>query len=66
VHFTKANVQFHVFTNLYLVKSGTKIFVMVQRQLKALGSLEAFEEAVDWDRLSRLCDDSDLHVSVFK
>jgi len=36
---------------------------LAQQQLKALGSLQSFEESADW---ALLCDDSGLHISVFK
>jgi len=35
-------------------------------QLKALGFLQAFEESTDWTPLLSFCDDSNLHISVFK
>jgi len=34
--------------------------------LKALVFLYAFEESVDCHLLSSLCDDSNLHISLFK
>jgi len=34
--------------------------------LKALGLLQAFEESAGWALLSSLCDNSHLHISVFK
>jgi len=34
--------------------------------LKALVLLYAFEESVDWALLSSFCDDSNLHISLFK
>jgi len=36
------------------------------RHLKALVFLYAFEESVDCHLLSSFCDDSDLHISLFK
>jgi len=42
------------------------IFTDVEsQQLKALDSLQAFEESADWALLSLLCDDFHLHISVF-
>ena len=35
-------------------------------QIKALGFLRVFEELADWALLSSFCDDSNLHISVFK
>jgi len=34
--------------------------------LKALASLYACEESVDWAQLSSFCDDSNLHIPIFK
>ena len=36
------------------------------RHLKALVFLYAFEESVDCHLLSSFCDDSNLHISLFK
>ena len=38
----------------------------VSRHLKALMFLYAFEESVDCHLLSSFCDDSNLHISLFK
>jgi len=35
-------------------------------QTKGWGFLQAFEEASGWALLSRLCDDLNMHTSVFK
>jgi len=33
---------------------------------KALGLLQVFEESADWALLSSFCDDSNLHLFLFK
>jgi len=39
---------------------------MLIKEWKVLGFLQAFEESSDWGLLSWLCDDSDLHASMFR
>jgi len=34
--------------------------------IKALGLLKGFKKSADWTLLSSFCDDSNLHISVFK
>jgi len=34
--------------------------------IKALGLLKGFKKSADWALLSSFCDDSNLHISVFK
>jgi len=48
------------------VKDKSMFVLMVDRYLKALVFLYAFEESVDCHLLSSFCDDSNLHISLFK
>jgi len=41
-------------------------FASHEEHLKALVFLHAFEESVDCHLLSSFCDDSNLHISLFK
>jgi len=34
--------------------------------VKVLGLLKAFKESADWAFLLSFCDDSNLHISIFK
>jgi len=43
-----------------------KLNIYDKRQLITLGLLQAFEESADWALFSWICNDQDLHISVFK
>jgi len=52
-------------TKCHFVGSG-ELCVNYTHNLKALVFLYAFEESVDCHLLSPFCDDSNLHISLFK
>jgi len=44
---------------------GFKLFFLI-RQLKALVFMQAVEESAEWALLSTFCNDSSMHISIFK
>jgi len=64
--YLRPNKDEYSVSNIWYDASGCGLVIAFYLHLKALVFLYALEESVDYHLLSSFCDDSNLHISLFK